>query len=521
MDGDDAGGHLAAAPASPRAGETIAAVRGDAYAARVPTPSDDDEDCDDLYGDVNVGFLPLLPLSPSPSPTSLPKTPSPGCSIPSPSPSPPPRRVPSPEPQTRPPREPEPQPEPDTPQHQPPRPPPPPPPPTPAPPRHHVPVPVPPQRVPPRGGGASSYSSPPTYTALYVSDLQWWTTDAEVEAALPHAAAAALCGLHFYADKYTGKSRGICRAEFRSAAAAASAAAALHGIAFHGRHCAASLSRPPALHRLCDDNDSCGEADRAPNPTRGPGTGGRGAGSAPTVRANVGPVLGDRPTLAPPPMSAVPRPSPGPPFGGIMGGVGGYGGFQSMGQYSAAVGIGTGMVPSPVAPHVNPSFLVAGGMAMRGPGMWHDQGMAGGLWGAQQGWNFSQMPWQQQQQQQTHQQYGNGDYRKGYDMKRGRPSRREDRSIGNVSYPDRRQYDRDGGDFYKEHDREKGRHRERVLEREREQDRHWNNERDRHGGDKRRHQEYTDHADFDSRGRVRSRSQSRDDADDDHPRRRR
>lgn len=515
MDGDDAGGHLAAASASPRAEETIAAVRGDAYAARLPTPSDDEEDCDDLYGDVNVGFLPLLPLSPSPAPTSPPKTPSPGCSIPFPSPSPPPRRAPSPEP--------EPQPEPATPRHQPPRPPPP-----PAPPRHHVPPHPQPQRAPPRGGGASSYSSPPRYTALYVSDLQWWTTDAEVEAALPHGAAAALCGLHFYSDKYTGKSRGICRAEFRSAAAAASAAAALHGRAFHGRHCAASLSRPPALHRLGDDSDSCGEVDRAPNPTRGPGTGGRGAGSATTVRGNVGPLLGDRPTLPPPPMSVIPRPSPGPPFGGIMGGVGGYGGFQSTGQYNA--GMGTAMVPSPVAPYVNPSFLVAGGMAMRGPGMWHDQGMAGGLWGAQQGWNFRgcQMPWQQlappvqHHQGQAHQQYGNGNYRKGRGMKRERPSSRsEHRSIGNVSYPDRRQSDSDGGDLYKEQDREeKGRHRERVLEKEREQERHWN-ERDRHGGDKRRHQEYTDHADFDRRGRERSRSQSRDDGDDDRPRRRR
>jgi len=98
-------------------------------------------------------------------------------------------------------------------------------------------------------------------------------------------------------------------------------------------------------------------------------------------------------------------------------------------------------------------------------------------------------------------------------MRRGRPgSRIEERgAIGNASNSDRRQSDHDGGDWYKEHDREKGWHRER--------ERHWN-ERDRHGGDKRRRQEYTEHADFDRRGRARSRSQSRDDSDDDHPRRR-
>ncbi|CAL5068336.1 unnamed protein product [Urochloa decumbens] len=519
------------------AGDHPAAVRDGAYAARLPTPSDEEEDCDDLYGDVNVGFLPLLPLSPSPAPTSppktpspgpacvgsipfpspppppslswaptsAPKTPSPGCPIPSPSP--PPRRAPAPEPQ----RDPEARPEP---AHQPLRPPPP-----PAAPRHHAPPQ--PQRAP-RG---ASYPSPPRYTAVYVSDLHWWTTDAEVEAALPRAAAAALCCLHFYSDKFTGKSRGICRAEFLDAAAAASAAAALHGRAFRGRHCAASLARPPALNRLGDDADPCSEAARAPNnPTRGPGNGGRGANSATTVRGNVGPVLGDRPAPAPPPLPAVPRPSPGPPFGGVMGGVGGYGGFQSMGQYNA--GIGTGMVPSPL---VNPAFLAAGGMAMRGPGVWHDQGMAGGLWGAQQDWNFRgcTMPWQQQlaapmQHHQAQQQYGNGDYGRGRGRRRERPGARSDeRSIGNVIYPDRRQSDRDGGDLYEEHDREeKGRHRERVVEKERGREKHWN-ERDRHGGDKRRHQEYTENADFDRRGRARSRSQSRDDDYDDRPRRRR
>ncbi|CAN6239775.1 unnamed protein product [Urochloa humidicola] len=516
MDGDDAGGHPAAVSGSSRH-----ALRDGACAARLPTPSDDDEeDCDDLYGDVNVGFLPLLPLSPSPAPTSPPpKTPSPGPGFSIPFPSPPPRRAqaptsppktpspgcpipsPSPPPRRAPPPEPEPQPEPAAaPRHQPPRPTPP-----PAPPRHHAPPQ--PQRAP-RG---ASYPSPPSYTAVYVSDLHWWTTDAEVEAALPRAAAAALCGLHFYSEKSTGKSRGICRAEFLDAAAAAEAAAALHGRAFRGRHCVASLARPAALNRLGDDADTCAEAARAPNPTRGPGNGGRGASAAATVRGNVGPVQGDRPAVAPPPLSAVPRPSPGPPFGGIMGGVGGYGGFQSM------------------APHVNPAFLAAGGMAMRGPGVWHDQGMAGSLWAAQQEWNFRgcPMPWRQQQlaapmqHHQAQQQYGNGDYGRGCGKRRERPGAwSEERSIGNVSYPDRRQSDRDGGDWYEEHDHEKGRHRERVLEKERERERH-RNERDRHGGDKRRHQEYTEHADFDRRGRARSRSQSRDDGDDDRPRRRR
>jgi hypothetical protein len=120
------------------------------------------------------------------------------------------------------------QPKPSAAQHQSPRPP------TPAAPRYQM---VQPQRAPPD----DAFSSPPSGRALYSSELPWWTTDAEVEAALrlvPQAAPA-LGDLFFYYDKYTGKSRGICRAEFLSSVVAA---ATLHGHAFHGRNCIASLS---------------------------------------------------------------------------------------------------------------------------------------------------------------------------------------------------------------------------------------------------------------------------------------
>jgi len=147
------------------------------------------------------------------------------------------------------------------------------------------------------------------------------------------------------------------------------------------------------------------------------------------------------------------------------------------------------------------------------------------------------MPWRQlrapRQHQQAHQQFGNGNYGKqGRGLRgEGLSNKNEERSIGNVRYPDRRQADRDGGDYYKENDCEKGRHQERIVDKEREQEKHWNqkereqekhwNQRDRHGGGNRRYQEYTERADHDRRVRARSRSQSRDDGDDDHPRRRR
>jgi len=198
-----------------------------------------------------------------------------------------------------------------------------------------------------------------------------------------------------------------------------------------------------------------------------------------------------------------------------------------MAQYNAGM-MGNGMMSSALAHHMNPPFFAASGMAMQGSGALYGQGMPGGLWGAQQEYNFRscQMPWQQlrapRQHQQAHQQFGNGNYGKqGRGLRReGLSNKNEESSIGNVRYPNRRQADRDGGDYYKENDCEKGRYQVRIVDKEREQEKHWN-QRDRHGCGNRRYQEYTERADHDRRVRARSRSQSRDDGDDDHPRRRR
>jgi cleavage and polyadenylation specificity factor subunit 6/7 len=238
----------------------------------------------------------------------------------------------------------------------------------------------------------------------------------------------------------------------------------------------------------------------------------------------VGPILGDRSVQAPlPQLPMAPRPH-GLPFAGTMGGGGGYGEFQPLGQFNAAMG--TGMMPPSVAPHLNPAFLAAAGMAMRGPRVWPDEAMDGGFWGAQLPWNFKgcQLPWQRPAPtMQAQQQHAEWNFGKGRGMRGGRPGRSEEKGTGNVRrYPERRQSNsnHDGGDLYKEHDREeKSRRRERAPEKEREPERHWD-EGDRRRGDKRRYQEYSEDNDDDRRVRARARSQSRNDGYDDHPRRR-
>jgi cleavage and polyadenylation specificity factor subunit 6/7 len=235
----------------------------------------------------------------------------------------------------------------------------------------------------------------------------------------------------------------------------------------------------------------------------------------------VGSTLGDRPAQAPPPQLWVAQRAHGLPFGGTMGSGRGYGGFQPLEQFNA--GMGTGMMPPAVAPHMNPAFLAAGGIAMRGPGVWPDQAMDVGFWGAQPQWNFRgcQLPWHRPAPtMQAQQQHGEGEYGKILGMSRGRPGRSDGMGIGNVrSHPERRQSDHDGGDLYKEHDREeRSGHGERVPKKEREPERQWDDG-DRCRGDKRRYQEYTDDDDNnDRRVWARARSQSRNDVYDDHPR---
>jgi cleavage and polyadenylation specificity factor subunit 6/7 len=146
-----------------------------------------------------------------------------------------------------------------------------------------------------------------------------------------------------------------------------------------------------------------------------------------------------------------------------------------------------------------------------------------GFWGAQPQWNFRgcQLPWQHPAPtMQAQQQHGVGGYGKVRGMRQGRPERSDEKGIGNVrSHPERMQSDHDGGDLYKEHDREeRSQHGERAPDKEREPERQWDGG-DGCRGNKRRYQECTDDDDDDDR-RVwaRARSQSRNDGYADHPR---
>jgi hypothetical protein len=64
-------------------------------------------------------------------------------------------------------------------------------------------------------------------SAVFVSNLQWWTTDAELEAAC--APYGHVLNIRFIDDKACGKSRGMAIVEFAEAEAAAQCIAGLNG----------------------------------------------------------------------------------------------------------------------------------------------------------------------------------------------------------------------------------------------------------------------------------------------------
>lgn len=77
------------------------------------------------------------------------------------------------------------------------------------------------QRAPAPAAAPSAAAPPAVYTnsaAVYIGNLQWWTTDAEVEAlCAPHGA---IERIRFFEEKPNGKSKGYALVAFDSARAA-------------------------------------------------------------------------------------------------------------------------------------------------------------------------------------------------------------------------------------------------------------------------------------------------------------
>ncbi|CAD5182094.1 unnamed protein product [Musa acuminata subsp. malaccensis] len=391
-------------------------------------------------------------------------------------------------------------------------------------------------------------------TTLFVGELHWWTTDAELEAEL--CKYGQVKEVKFFDERASGKSKGYCQVDFYDPMAAAACKEGMNGYIFNGRPCVVALASPHTVRRMGENqvnkNQQASAQSQPPALAQkgrgggGPSVGGRGGGGGGgnwgrgggmgnrgpmgNMRNRIGPVggrgiMGNGGIVAPPPPVLHPGAMLGQGFdptgyGAAMGRMGaGFGGFPA----GAAGAPFPGMMPSfppVVAPHVNPAFF-GRGLAPGGIGMWSDPNMGG--WGGEEQSSYGE-------DATSDQQYGEGSHGKDRMAERDRysapdrkPEREKDMGSGQ-DWPERRYRDereRDTGrdkEMGPERDREWERERERDRERDREREHEVDRERNRYRDDRDRRSDHYRHRDRepdrdDDRDRGRSsrpRSKSRE-----------
>ncbi|KAL0320882.1 UNVERIFIED_CONTAM: Cleavage and polyadenylation specificity factor subunit [Sesamum radiatum] len=116
------------------------------------------------------------------------------------------------------------------------------------------------------GGGGSGG------TTLFVGDLHWWTTDAQLEAEL--CKYGPVKEVKFFEEKASGKSKGYCQVEFYDPAAATACKEGMNGHKFNGRPCVVECASPNTVKRMGEAQVNRNQpqmGQTANQPWRGPG----------------------------------------------------------------------------------------------------------------------------------------------------------------------------------------------------------------------------------------------------------
>ncbi|KAJ7546905.1 hypothetical protein O6H91_08G059900 [Diphasiastrum complanatum] len=330
-------------------------------------------------------------------------------------------------------------------------------------------------------------------TSVFVGELHWWTTDAELEAALSEY--GRVKSIKFYEERASGKSKGYCLVEFCDAAAAHLCKEKMEGKVFNGRPCivafpSARNQNQPSIAQVSRNQGPSAPAqggqghgpikkmgDRGGISGRGAGSqtgnGGRssygkigmgqasamGGGRGQTPGRSRGRAMGGNGPYS----QGHPGPMGGPGAAGMMAAQGmmgqgydaGFGppmGRQNMGNMGYGMGPAGGFVPRApsypsmgppypgvgpglpgVAPHVNPAFFGRGsnGTAMGKMG-------GGAMNGSFRGWDGSMSGWGGDENERWMRdgdfgdEMGSGEYGHGAEMsgERGRSVQSRDRSKG-------------------------------------------------------------------------------------------
>ncbi|XP_043810901.1 PE-PGRS family protein PE_PGRS30 isoform X2 [Manihot esculenta] len=137
------------------------------------------------------------------------------------------------------------------------------------------------------GGGATGGGG--GGTILFVGDLHWWTTDAELEAEL--CKYGVVKEVKFFDEKASGKSKGYCQVEFYDPAAAAACKEGMNGHIFNGRPCVVAFASPYSVKRMgeaqVNRNQQMAQASLS-QARRGNNDGGKSGGAGGTGGASGG-----------------------------------------------------------------------------------------------------------------------------------------------------------------------------------------------------------------------------------------
>ncbi|XP_010476310.1 PREDICTED: cleavage and polyadenylation specificity factor subunit 6 [Camelina sativa] len=333
-------------------------------------------------------------------------------------------------------------------------------------------------------------------TMLFVGELHWWTTDAEIESILSQY--GRVKEIKFFDERVSGKSKGYCQVEFYDSAAAAACKEGMNGYIFNGKACVVAFASPETLKQMGANftgrnqgqnqiqnrrpmNEGMGRGNNNNNMNTQNGDGGRNYGRGGFARggqgmsnrggpwggamrgrgvnnmtsgSNAGPY---GPGLAGPAFGGMMHPQgmmgPGgfdPTFMGRGGAYGGYSGLAYPGMPHSYPGVNAmGMVG--IAPHVNPAFFGTGMGTMGSSGMngvhaaamWSEANGGGGEEGGSE--------------------YGG--YEDETQEKEEKPSRDKERSTTE------REWSESSGDRrHKSHREEKDSHREYKQQRDRDSD---------------------------------------------------
>ncbi|KAE8784909.1 RNA-binding protein cabeza [Hordeum vulgare] len=137
------------------------------------------------------------------------------------------------------------------------------------------------------GGGGNG----PGATTLFVGDLHWWTTDADLEAELVKY--GRVKEVRFFDEKASGKSKGYCKVDFFNPRAAVACKEGMNGHPFNGRPCVIVFALPNIVRRMGEaqlkNNQPMGQKNSGMQKSGGRGGGGPPGGPpGPQVGGNYG-----------------------------------------------------------------------------------------------------------------------------------------------------------------------------------------------------------------------------------------